>query len=61
MKKYHELLNDIFSQHIFVGMHPDYQRRQDVEIQTQLIRPDVEVVFSAKDFADQIICWAENS
>ena len=46
---------------IFVGMHPDYQRRQDVEIQTQLVRPDVEVVFSAKDFADQITCWAENS
>lgn len=30
---------------IFVGVHPEYKRRQDVEIQTQLARPGVEVVY----------------
>lgn len=28
---------------LFVGVHPAYQRRQDVEIQTRLARPDVAV------------------
>ncbi len=39
---------------IFVGVHPDYQRRQDVEIQTRLARPSVEVVYSLEALADQI-------
>ena len=39
---------------IVVGMHPDYQRRQDVEIQTGLARPDVEVVYSLPALAEQI-------
>src|SRR5947208_1960195 len=29
---------------MFVGTHPDYQRRQDVVIQTRLARPEVLVV-----------------
>lgn len=41
--------------HIFVGVHLDYSRRQDVEIQTDLIRPDVEIVYSLQELADQII------
>jgi hypothetical protein len=39
---------------IFVGVHPDYQRRQDVEIQTKLARPDVEVVYSLTELANKI-------
>lgn len=39
---------------IFVGVHPDYQRRQDVEIQTKLVRPGVEIVYSISDLATQI-------
>lgn len=31
---------------IFVGCHPRYPRRQDVEIQTGLARPDVTIVYS---------------
>ena len=38
---------------IFVGVHPDYQRRQDVEIQTRLARPEVEVCYSLEDLAQQ--------
>jgi DNA mismatch repair protein MutH len=39
---------------LFVGMHPDYQRRQDVEIQTRLVRPDVDIVCSLEALAGQI-------
>lgn len=40
---------------IYVGVHPDYKRKQDVEIQTELMRPNLEVVYSVSDLADQII------
>lgn len=43
---------------IFVGIDPKYQRRQDVEIQTSLVRPDtVKIVYSLQDLADQVIRW----
>lgn len=40
---------------IFVGVHPKYKRRQDVEIQTRLVRPDVEVVYNLEDLANLVI------
>ena len=39
---------------IFIGMDPSYQRRQDVEIQTQLARPEIKIVYDLKDLSDQI-------
>lgn len=42
---------------IFVGIHPDYQRRQDVEIQTGLARPEIEIVYSLGELVDQVINW----
>lgn len=39
---------------IFVGVHPEYSRRQDVEIQTQLVKPDVEVAYSLKSLASLV-------
>ena len=39
---------------IFVGIHPDYQRKQDVEIQLSLARPDPKIVLSLSDLAQQI-------
>ena len=42
---------------IFVGVHPDYKRRQDVEIQTRLVRPEVEVVFTLQDLALRVATW----
>ena len=42
---------------IFVGVHPDYARRQDVEIQTLLARPEVSVVYSLQDLADKVNNW----
>lgn len=34
---------------LFVGVHPDYARRRDVEIQLGLARPDVEIVYSKEE------------
>jgi nucleoside 2-deoxyribosyltransferase-like protein len=39
---------------LFIGIHPDYVRKRDVEIQTKLIRPDVEIVYSLENLAIQI-------
>lgn len=39
---------------IFVGVHPDYQRRKDIEIQTRLVRPEVEVIYTLEDLACQV-------
>lgn len=41
--------------HIFVGVHPDYERRRDVEIQTKLVRPNVEIVYSLVELSEQIL------
>ena len=40
---------------LYVGVHPDYQRRVDIELQTQLVRPDVEIVYSLYDLAKRIM------
>jgi hypothetical protein len=42
---------------LFVGTHPDYQRRLDVEIQTRLARPEVWVVDALDDLVGQVRAW----
>ena len=42
---------------LFVGTHPEYQRRQDVVIQTRLARPEVEVVDSLDHLSRQVRSW----
>lgn len=42
---------------IFVGVHPQYLRRRDVEIQTRLARPEVKITYSLEDLAEQIKSW----
>lgn len=42
---------------LFIGVHPNYSRRQDVEIQTQLARPDIQIQYSLEDLSDQIKEW----
>ena len=39
---------------IFVGCHPDYARKLDVEVQTSLVRLETKIVFSLEDLAQQI-------
>ena len=43
---------------IFVGVQCDYPRRKDVEVQLELIRPDLEIVYRLDLLAGQIIEWA---
>ena len=40
---------------LFIGVHPNYPRRQDVEIQTSLVRPEIEIVYSLEELAEQIL------
>ena len=42
------------SKPLVVGMDKKYQRRQDVEIQTDLARSDVKIVYSLDDLADEV-------
>lgn len=44
---------------IFVGSDPDYERIQDVKLQTKLARPDVDVVHSLEHLAAQVEQWKD--
>ena len=46
--------------HIFIGMHPGYERRQDIEIQTRLRRPGSRIVYSLQELVNQIIDYLAN-
>jgi hypothetical protein len=43
---------------LFVGVHPAYQRRQDVLIQTALVRPDIHLVSTLMELSQEIMSWA---
>ena len=49
------------AQPLFVGTHPDYQRKLDVTIQLKLARPDVRVVQSLAELAGQVRTWRSES
>lgn len=40
---------------IFIGMHPDYERRRDIEIQTGLRRSGSKIVYSLQELANQVV------
>lgn len=40
---------------IYVGVHPDYPRKMDVEVQTKLVRPNVKIVYSLENLIDQVL------
>ena len=42
---------------LFVGVHPEYQRRVDVEIQTKLVRPEVAICYSIPELLKQVGNW----
>ena len=44
---------------IFVGVHPDYKRQQDVEIQTRLARPEVAIAYSVPELAYNVNKWVK--
>jgi hypothetical protein len=43
---------------IFVGVHPEYERRVDIEIQMSLVRPMMKIQYSLKDLAAEVRKWA---
>lgn len=45
---------------IFVGMHPEYSRRQDVEIQTRLVRSNVKIAYDLSSLSTQIKEWIKS-
>jgi len=49
------------SKHLFVGIHPGYQRLQDVQIQTELVRPDVSTkARSIEELSQEIVAWTKS-
>jgi hypothetical protein len=42
---------------LFVGIHPEYKRKIDVEIQTEQARPDVKIEYDLKSLSKQVISW----
>jgi hypothetical protein len=48
-------------QALFVGTHPDYQRRLDVQIQLKLARPEIALASDIPALAEQIRPWAVRS
>lgn len=45
---------------IFIGVHPNYHRRKDVEVQCRLIRPDIRIVYDLAILADQVYGWFDS-
>ena len=43
---------------LFLGVHPEYARKLDVRIQMMLERPEVKIVYSLGELADQVKNWA---
>ena len=39
---------------IFIGMDKEYERKQDVIIQTKLARPEIKIVYNLKELAEKI-------
>jgi hypothetical protein len=44
---------------VFVGIHPEYARKEDVEIQIKLVRPEIKVVDNLDLLSEQIKGWAK--
>ncbi|MFZ2205395.1 MAG: nucleoside 2-deoxyribosyltransferase domain-containing protein [Minisyncoccia bacterium] len=42
---------------LFIGLHPDYEKNNNVIIQTKLVRPEIQIVFSLEELTDQIKDW----
>jgi hypothetical protein len=45
---------------LFVGVHPGYLRRQDVEIQTRLTRPEIVIHNDLPSLADAVRQWVHS-
>lgn len=53
----HKKLNFETKKPIFIGVHPDFERKEDVRIQTGLVRPDLKIVDNLEELAEQVKTW----
>ncbi|MEL6718814.1 MAG: nucleoside 2-deoxyribosyltransferase domain-containing protein, partial [Bacteroidota bacterium] len=51
--------NAMTSKTLFVGIHPEYERKLDIEVQLKLVRPDVEIVYDLKILCQKIEQWIQ--
>ena len=49
-----------YNKPLFIGVDPKYARRRDIEIQMALTRPEIKIVYSLDDLAEQIKIWSRN-
>jgi hypothetical protein len=49
------------SKPLFIGVHPQYQRRADVEIQTNLVRPELRIAYALPDLAESVKRWLSSA
>jgi hypothetical protein len=47
----------MYDKPIFIGIHPDYKRKEDVEIQVRLMRPEISVVYDLESLSSQVKDW----
>lgn len=52
--------NRMLSRKLFVGCHPDYQRKLDLIVQTELENKEIQIVHSLEELAEQIKEWAKS-
>src|SRR5690348_6793011 len=45
---------------LFIGCHKDYARKDDVRIQTELARPDLNVRFDFDEMLADVAAWYNN-
>ena len=46
---------------IFLGVHPNYQRIQDIKIQTSLVRPDITIVQTLEELNQCVRSWKHDT
>ena len=44
---------------LFIGVHPEYERKVDIEIQTRLARPEIGVVYDLDSLSKKIKEWVK--
>ena len=48
------------NQEVFIGVHPDFARKIDVEMQTKLANPKIKIVYDIEALAKQIKDWLKS-
>lgn len=46
---------------LWIGVHPNYERKVDIEEQTKLARPEIIIAYDLKDLADQVKMYLKDN